>query len=131
VQLKNQPILEDFLITLEDLCLRSMDIFIDFFAVNMSFQDPVHRVSGRDAMYNIYLVRLKLLGNTHYRVDDFAWGRKAGMLYFHWEINMGDRCSDGMTELCFTPDQKIISYKEFWSGESPLDCKAYKKAIFG
>ncbi|MDH5722081.1 MAG: nuclear transport factor 2 family protein [Alphaproteobacteria bacterium] len=130
MQLSSQPILEDFLSTLEAVNLRSLDIFIDFFSVDVSFQDPFHRIHGHDQLRKLFLSRVENYAGVKYKAIDFAWGRREGLVYIACEI-MKDKkfVAECMMELCMVSGGKILSCKEFWGSNHPLDQKSYSKAI--
>lgn len=131
MSLKMQPVLEDFLSAFEALNARSLDLFIGFFAVGASYSDPVHSARGQDKIREIFTYRAERTQDAGCKVTDFAWGRKEGMVYIHWDIYKGKTLlTEGITELCFMPDGTILSYKEFWGKDHPLDQKAYRKVIF-
>ena len=131
MQLSLQPVLEDFISAFEAVNLRSLGIFIDFFAVDISYQDPFHSIRGQDSLHEMFLHRIENYDAVRYKVIDFAWGRRDGTVYIVWEVmKSGKFIAEVIMELCIPPDSKVISCKEFWSANHPLDQKTYSRAIF-
>lgn len=136
--LRLQKPLEDYIEYFEALNMRSVALLSHLALPSLSFQDPYHSVRDRDAAEGLLKARLELHENGRYRVHDFAWGRRAETAYIYWTfifkptkqfigkskkeaINM-----EGMSEVLFSTDGKVVAHSDFWGAHDDFNVKGYK-----
>lgn len=124
--MRMQKPLEEYLDYIERLSKASLYLLeerMDMFCV---FQDPIHKVRGKDSVSKIWIARLECLPAAKFKIDDFSWGRKPASAYAHFIV--GD-VGEGMIEIEFSYEARVISHREFWIGEFPYGGKKYLKAV--
>ncbi len=130
--LRLQKPLEDFIDVLEKLTPRTLPLLTDLFMDDVSFCDPYYRVRGSQDMERLFLHRINSFDAGRYRVVDFMWGRRAATAYISWSFAYTVKKEtiriDGMSEIMFTPDGKILSYDEFWSQHNANHLKQYLRS---
>lgn len=124
--LRMQKPLEEYLEYMERLSTASLYLLEGCMDMFCMFQDPVHKVRGKDSVSKIWMARLECLPAAKFKIDDFSWGRKPACAYAHFML--GD-VGEGMIEIEFNEDGRVVSHREFWSGAFPYGGRKYQKAL--
>ncbi|MGH1376510.1 MAG: hypothetical protein ACRBCK_09195 [Alphaproteobacteria bacterium] len=133
-----QKPLEDYCESLEKLNRRSLPVLTSLYSPLISYSDPYHTAQGLEVIEALWMRKINLCGGVDYRVHDFMWGRRAATANIVWSCcyslrrkrllkrDEEDRCViEGVSELVFDMDGKILSNTEFWGKHSHFDIKAY------
>lgn len=133
-----QKPLEDYVEAFEKQNRRSLGLFEALVEDGFVFQDPYRRAQGASGLSQIMMGRLKMYEGARYKVYDFTWGRRDMTAYMFWSFSYGikkkallksetiDHSIEGMSELVFSGDKKLLSHTDFWGAHEAFDAKAYK-----
>lgn len=133
-----QKYLEDYIEFWDKLNLRSIPLFVEFCAHNISFCDPYHSVSGIEDVSAVLSHRQKVFRGGRYHVYDFIWGRREATAYMHWSFTyrpkkkifskaFDDVVIGGMSKLVFLPNGRLLSHEDFFAAHDVSEIKDYKK----
>ncbi|MGZ9097152.1 MAG: nuclear transport factor 2 family protein [Micavibrio sp.] len=106
--------LEDYIAYLERLTPRSVRLLEKLAAPEMRFIDPFYDVRGVDAVVAAYDKIMGHAARMSFHVTDRAWGRDGYTAYLRWNLVFEDRAIDGMAEIVFGPDGKIVQHTNHW-----------------
>lgn len=133
-----QKPLEDYIEAFEKQNARSLALLASLVEDGFIFQDPYRRGQGASGLAHIMMGRLKMYEGTRYKVYDFTWGRRDMTAYMFWSFSFQVKkkslikseklthAIEGMSELVFSGDKKLLSHTDFWGGHEAFDVKAYK-----
>jgi steroid delta-isomerase len=106
--------LEDYIAYLERLTPRSVRLLEKLAAPEMRFIDPFYDVRGVDAVVAAFEKICSQDSQLKFRITDRAWGRDGYTAYLRWSLTFGERTIDGMAEIVFGPDGKIVQHTNHW-----------------
>lgn len=141
--LKLQKPLEDYMESLEKCTPRTVMLFENLVDIGFVFIDPYHRCVGSQAFQKLLVGRYELHQKPKYKIYDFIWGRREATAYIKWRYSFelpasrfsrqekSNRASiEGMSELVFSGDLKLLSHTDFWGEHEDFNTKAYKLMMF-
>jgi steroid delta-isomerase len=98
------------------LSADTLDRLDDLASPDLRFVDPFNDVSGRAPVKALLRRMLGELGCASFVVQDWAMGAKGG--YLRWDFSAtiaGQRLLlEGMSEVRFDPDGKVILHRDHW-----------------
>jgi hypothetical protein len=109
----------DVLQSLQGNRLTTLD---EVLAPGVHFQDPLHPVTGADAMKQVFAALFETADDIVYVIDDAACS--AGAAYFRWTLSA--RLSDkpwvvtGVTRIAFDESGRVTDHVEYWDAASQL-----------
>lgn len=130
--LKFHRSLMDYVTYFEKLNRRSVALLDKVAAPGIYFKDPFNEVSDIEAMKHIFTHMFETLDAPKFKVTDKAWGKGGDTAYLRWTFTFarkGNQHSiNGMSEIMFGADGKVISHIDHWdAGENVYE----KIPLFG
>lgn len=107
---------------LESLGADTLHTLDDVLAKDVRFKDPIHDVTGRDTMKDVFS---RLFGSTDdlvFIIDDWACSKQS--VYFRWTLTArlsGKPWSvTGVTQAAFDAAGQVTDHVEYWDAASQL-----------
>lgn len=118
--LKYHRSLMDFIEFCEKIRVRSLPLIAKLIEPSVRFHDPFYDEIGEEGMIGLWERRLTRIENFKFKVKDYSWSTKQeGLAYIQWQMSgllNGDLWQqDGMSELIFSPDKRLLSCTEYWA----------------
>lgn len=116
--LKLQRPLRDYITFFEKLNPRSLKLIGDIMDKNVYFKDPFNAVTGVDQVEKIFAHMFQTMENPKFKVMDYGFGKQGEVAYIRWRFTFMSNGSaqgfDGMSEVEFNADGKVISHVDYW-----------------
>lgn len=120
--------LEDYIVYFEKLSQRSVRLLDKMAAPGMRFRNPFNDVTGTDAVMRVITKIFEDTDRPKLRVTDAAWGRDGYTAYLRWTFTFSPKGKkdqwiiEGMSEVTFGPDGKVVAHLDHWdTGSQILD----------
>jgi len=114
----NQRTLDDYIEYFESLSPRSLRLIEKLAEPGMRFKDPFNDVQGTDAVIRVFEHMFENTQKPKFTVTDAAWGRDQNIVYLRWnfdyEMNGKPSRVEGMSEVLFSKNAKILSHIDHW-----------------
>ena len=119
--LQLQRPMRDYIEYFETLNARSVPLLDKVAAPGFYFKDPFNEVCDIEAAKRIFAHMFEALDNPKFKVIDYGFSQK-GLGFIKWNFTFSMRGRpfgfEGMTEVTFDKDGKVISHVDYWdSGE--------------
>ncbi|MEM7650766.1 MAG: nuclear transport factor 2 family protein [Pseudomonadota bacterium] len=113
-----QRALDDYIQYFEKLNARSIRLIEKIAAPGIRFKDPFNDVQGVDAFERIFEHMFANIDSPKFEVQDYAWGKEGHTAYLRWVLHYKlkgqSRRIDGMSEVMFSKDGKLMSHIDHW-----------------
>ncbi|MBI1300999.1 MAG: hypothetical protein GC137_04980 [Alphaproteobacteria bacterium] len=130
--------LEEYVSYLRKLNRRTAAMIGSFWEPRMIFQDPYFDVKGADKAQSVIENRFKVSPDSRYEIQDYYWTTREDTAHITWRflftykerLLTSQRTKafiNGVSEVCFLPNGKILSQSDFWGAHDHFPVKAYKK----
>ena len=113
-----QKNLLDYIEYFETLNPRSIRLIEKIATPDMNFKDPFNDVIGLEKVEAIFEHMFQNTQNPKFKVLDYAWGKNGDTAYLRWNftclVKGKQNRIDGMSEVLFSRDGKVMSHIDHW-----------------
>lgn len=119
--------LEDYIAYHERITVRSLRLLEKMAAPEMRYIDPFHDVRGIDHVVAVFRnVLERHIERPRFQVSNIAWGRDGYTVFLRWTLHFApvgrkeEWALEGIAEIVFGPDGKIVQHQNHWDSGSQL-----------
>ena len=120
-----RPHLDAYLAAFDAMAPDRLDVFDAVCDPDVRFVDPFNDVRGLARFKDVFRHMYASLENPRFTVRDSAVGEKAGYIRWHFEFAVKGRgmTIDGMSEVGFGPDGRVIAHIDHWDAGGQVYAK--------
>jgi steroid Delta-isomerase len=103
-----------------------LDVFDGVCDPDVRFVDPFNDLHGLERFKDVYRHMYAGLDDPRFTIVDSAVGEKAGYIRwrFHFALRGRDMTIDGMSEVFFGPDGKVVAHIDHWDAGGQVYARA-------